>query len=70
MAQERIKMECPHCQYKHGWCNESLKVIEGDKGKFFELPIEMERPTGYLRGSSERKYVYGCPSCSKIFMEL
>jgi len=60
-------MECPHCKYKHGWCSEEARTIDGADGEFYRLSnnIEMERQS--YDGKATRD-LFGCPSCDKIFM--
>jgi hypothetical protein len=55
-------MKCPHCEY------EQDDVIKGD---FYALPINVEREEKeqYHR-SIQRKGVFACPSCSKMFIDL
>lgn len=55
-------MKCPYCNYFHGWNPEEQEYEEGDKGVFYELPIQVERFGDFMK-------VYGCPACRKIFME-
>ena len=54
-------MECPHCGYQHGWDGKTLSNLEGEKGRFFELPIDMKRSMAF--SSDEQKQLYACPSC-------
>lgn len=60
-------MKCPHCDYedwKWGDADSLSEYNQGAFGDFYELPIKLE-----LRLSHREKSVYGCPSCSKLFME-
>ena len=61
-------MKCPHCDYLNGWDGESEKSIEGEEGDFYELSndIKMERSVGVWR--AEKKTIWGCPKCFKLFM--
>lgn len=63
-------MKCPHCEYEDGWSGEKLEIIEGEYGKFFFMSngIQMERQSGLFSRNTDKKDVYGCPSCNKLFM--
>jgi hypothetical protein len=58
---------CPHCNYKHGWDIEAQDDAPAEKGEFFALPVKVERESKYY--SDDRKTVYGCPDCLKLFLE-
>lgn len=62
-------MNCPHCGYEHRtFNNESCEYeLNQEYGKFFSLPIEVERSC--FRYDKERRNVYGCPKCNIIFMD-
>lgn len=62
-------MKCPHCEYEHGWSGEEMDVSKGKEGEFFQLSnsIQMERSGSY--GGTDKRYVYGCPACNKLFMD-
>lgn len=57
-------MECPNCKYVNGWNGE--QKIEDEKGKFYKLPIDVERVVPY---DSDRKHVWACPDCKILFFE-
>ena len=68
-------MICPYCNYAHGtdWHPVSpdsdeteLLNIDGAKGKFYRLPVTMERSHNY---NDDRVSMFGCPSCTKVFIE-
>jgi hypothetical protein len=64
-------MKCPNCEYKDGWNwegenIEDYKETKGKNGRFFELPIKIEREEPYE--PAIKKSVYGCPRCNFIFM--
>ena len=59
-------MICPSCSYEDGYSHTEMKIIEGNDGKFFELPIQLERDGQY---ALVRKGVMGCPKCNAVFME-
>lgn len=62
-------MICPHCEYEHG-CNYDLdKEIKGDKGTFYELPIEMTKRDAW-ESETEIRILYACPSCGKTFIDI
>ena len=61
-------MKCPHCGYHHGWCGETMASIEGERGTFYHLPVELERQAKYTC-AKERINLYACPSCSKTFID-
>ena len=63
---EEYKMECPHCEYLHGWDSGEMKNIEGEKGEFYKLPIDVERDD---YDGVKRLPVHACPSCNKMFIE-
>lgn len=71
-------MICPYCKYAHGTDlhdvpdddgREESKYlnIDGAFGTFYRLPVAMERPYGDYE---IRASMFGCPSCSKVFIEL
>lgn len=61
-------MKCPHCDYMHGteWIGEVLENIEGDAGRFFELPVKLERRVYHEMRQAQ---LMACPSCLKTFIE-
>ena len=67
-------MICPYCNYAHGtdWHpiadsdDTELRNIDGTKGKFYRLPVTMERTHNYY---DDRVGMFGCPACSKVFIE-
>lgn len=65
-------MKCPYCEYEHGWSNEKLGDVKGDKGDFFTTNEEnpLLRVDVYSWRRVERKEVFGCPSCGKLFIEV
>lgn len=61
-------MKCPDCDYNgESTIDEYEEEIEPREGRFFKLPIKMERSVPW--NADESKRVYGCPSCLNIFME-
>ena len=66
-AWKGMKMKCPHCNYEDYSIDKNGKYKEGVEGRFYRLPISMERQSYY--GEKDRREVYGCPACHKIFME-
>lgn len=65
-------MICPHCDYKDGytWVGEEYLKFEGDKGAFFEFPLEMERSSDDYSFEVDKAEVYGCPYCLKTFINF
>jgi ribosomal protein L37AE/L43A len=61
-------MKCPHCEYVHGasWVNDEYKLVAGDFGNFFKLPVRLEKKEIY---DVIQKQVFGCPRCNILFME-
>lgn len=62
-------MKCPHCEYQDGyeWNEGELESVEGEHGKFWTLPVEMQREHGW--GPTERSSLYACPGCKKTFVD-
>lgn len=60
-------MECPYCNYFHGWNSEKSEHKDGAKGEFYVLPIQAERTPKFMMGL-EREDVYACPACKKMFL--
>jgi protein-arginine kinase activator protein McsA len=60
-------MECPHCNYKHGYDYHEDKDFTGSEGDFYELPIKMEKDGDNFR--REEVHVYGCPKCKITFIK-
>jgi predicted RNA-binding Zn-ribbon protein involved in translation (DUF1610 family) len=58
-------MKCPHCGYEHGWSNEKMDRIEGEKGSFFVHPVKMEQKDRYEEAEAA---LYACPECNKTFI--
>lgn len=59
-------MQCPHCEYKHGWTpNEG--VVKGTAGEFYYLNHTMGTFTEG-RTTENAVWLYGCPSCTKTFI--
>lgn len=65
-------MKCNHCNYVHGWDAETLTHCEGDHGKFFSLPIQLERTRQYdgCVSGTERRELVGCPNCGNTQIEV
>ena len=67
-------MVCPHCNYKHGseWEDGVSDVVshQGEHGDFYSLlnEITMIRDADSYHATLEYAFVYGCPSCKKLFM--
>jgi len=61
-------MKCPNCKYKHGWSNETLSHVEGKKGDFYELAINMQQRVPF--DHHHEKEVYGCPECGAVFLDI
>ena len=61
-------MKCPYCNYFHGWDSEKSSHEEGDKGEFYELPIQFKRAPKFM-GYVDSEKVYACPKCKKLFLE-
>jgi len=71
-------MKCPICSYVDGGMWQSKKdnpietewvVIEGNKGDFYIHPVKVERRE-IGSPDTQRKDVYGCPSCGVMFIDL
>ena len=70
-------MKCPHCNYSDGYSWEEVDGVDqyietnGDHGKFWGLPIKLERGVGanYNNDGERRADVVGCPKCKKLFLE-
>lgn len=64
-------MKCPHCNYIHGWDNDSLTNVNGSSGDFYSLSNEVkaERDAHSYHIRKEIAYVFACPSCRKLFIE-
>lgn len=59
-------MICPHCNYEYNEFNfEKDKLIQGTKGAFYVLPVEMKRDANYQH---DTKRLYACPDCKKTFI--
>ena len=61
-------MICPHCKYEHGWRNEQDINIIGDKGGFYQHPVEVKRREPW--SEIEMAEVYACPSCGILFIDV
>lgn len=63
-------MKCPYCNYEDGWSNEVMETVKGSEGGFFTLSnkVTMERGKSYGYGTENRN-LFGCPECSRLFME-
>jgi hypothetical protein len=67
-------MKCVHCGYRDDcWTSreddESCKdepVAKGSAGDFYKNPVEMTRSSTW--GPADKRDIYGCPSCDKLFM--
>jgi len=62
-------MVCPHCGYEGRKKSKAGGYIVGKEGEFYRLNkynIVMERPQNY---SLDICFLYGCPSCLKLFMD-
>ena len=69
MESWRGDMNCPHCGYEYKVTGIGAKRKQvGDEGTFLELPIMMAREDLMSYRKDERR-VYGCPKCSKLFMD-
>ncbi len=66
-------MECPFCNYKEGeYDYKKKKKIGGKEGDFFKLSNDVEmirRDEGSYTRTHEKRNIYGCPKCKKIFMD-
>lgn len=60
-------MKCPKCEYVDAELRED-KWIEGDKGKFYYLPVVMKRD--YLDWIRDTADLYGCPNCGNVFIDV
>ena len=59
-------MICPHCEYVYNEYDfEKNKNIQGTKGAFYVLPVEMKRDANYY---NDIKQLFGCPECKKTFI--
>lgn len=61
-------MECPYCNYKDGWDADEIKEIQGESGSFYKLSNDIEMERDRTSWTKDTTYVFGCPSCMKIFM--
>lgn len=70
-------MECPNCNYQHGWMwieengkSEYKKKI-GSKGDFYFLSndIKVEKITSNHLDNKNIRSVYGCPKCRILFID-
>lgn len=66
-------MKCPHCGYSHQELVYGADDIgyrtKGKHGGFFESPVKLKRDSPY--GGQEREVaLYGCPDCSKTFIDI
>ena len=60
-------MKCPHCDYVY---DASIKYPD-QKGEFFRHPIDVERPDlGSYHSGVQKRGVYGCPNCNKMFIDM
>lgn len=62
-------MKCPHCDYTNGWDAETLSIVVGKEGEFYEVAggLYAQRPTEHYL--PDKKLVYACPSCMKVFID-
>jgi len=60
-------MKCSRCEYENGWNGDGKEVL-GRFGKFYKLPIKVERETFY---DPDQKRVFACPNpdCRTLFIE-
>jgi len=70
MAGERKvkRMRCPECGYSDGFNIDEMETEEGERGKFYSLPISLERKRSY-EVYPQQKVLYGCPMCRRTFIE-
>jgi hypothetical protein len=59
-------MKCPHCEYEDVKYTDDGEVF-GSEGKFYTLPIKLEREEGF-HYHLEKRQLYGCPNCDMVFM--
>lgn len=60
-------MKCPKCEYVDAELGEG-NWVEGDKGGFYSLPIEMKRPgVSWKQNTAD---LYGCPNCGNVFIDV
>lgn len=62
-------MICPHCKYENGWNDELERVVKGDKGRFYVLPIEMTKRDVW-ESETIRSDLYACPNCKIAFINI
>ncbi len=63
-------MNCPHCEYQHGYGpvdDGTYQDVKGKSGNFYKLPLSMERPQ-VGSGRMDTVGVFGCPQCNKTFI--
>lgn len=67
-------MKCPHCEYEDFIrCNIDDSVSYSDEGNFFEINSrdrELVQTPSNLKGRINYAHLYGCPSCTKTFIEI
>lgn len=64
-------MKCPHCDYINGWSFVADKDVQEREGGFYKVSndVGMERSnTSMFSSDSDRRALYGCPKCRKLFM--
>ena len=57
-------MICPHC----GYDPDGIIDFDNDYGKFYKLPIKLERQSDRLDCVKDEAKVYGCPRCKQLFL--
>ncbi len=61
-------MECLYCGYKDDQF-ENGNWVEPKNGQFYKLPIELTRPGNNLWGYNDKKELFACPKCKKLFID-
>ncbi len=65
-------MKCPRCEYKNGWDDDKMDVIEGKYGSFYNPSNDIRaiRNEDSIYMDAETRSIYFCPSCGSSFIEV
>ena len=65
-------MKCPKCKYTHGHDETTQRIIDGEHGDFYKSTDQLHRRiiTPTMGDTIDSQYIYGCPSCGHIFIEV
>ena len=63
-------MKCPKCEYHDGWEPESMDVVHGDSGAFYNMGTNIAARESLYSHRDEIKTVYFCPKCGTGFIDV